>query len=171
MELAATAFSSLFPAGATTAPAATAASGALSALQTAATVTSMVSTLVGGIAGYQSHQSQARFAGINAEAERLEAESKSLAIRRELVKRIGDSRVAFAGAGLDISSGAEIEGALRSDAEFQIGMAEAGGRVGAAAGEATAASYRARGMGSLIGAAGDMARYGLGQALDLRKRG
>lgn len=184
-ELAATAFSSLFATGATAAAtaapaaatvtagagAATAASGTLSALQTAATVTSMVSTLFAGVAGYTSHQNQARFAGINAESERLAAEAESLKIRREYVKRVGDSRVAFAAGGLDISSGGEIEGSLKDQADFETGMIAAGGRMGKASGLAQAESLRSRGYGSLIGAAGDMARYGLGQAIDLRKRG
>lgn len=197
MELAATAFSSLFATGATTAltaaetaaavgsagaaaapwaagttvTAAGGASGALSALQTAATVTSMVSTLFGGVAGYTSHQNQARFAEINAESDRLAAEAESLKIRREYVKRVGDSRVAFAAGGLDISSGGEIEGSLKDQADFETGMLAAGGRMGKASGMAQAESLRSRSYGSLIGAAGDMARYGLGQGLDLRKRG
>ena len=131
-----------------------ASSGVLSALSTVATVGSMVSTLVGGFASYRQSQDSARVAELNAEGAELEAREKALRIRRELVQKVGQARVAFAGSGADISSGQAIEDGYRHEADFETSLARSGGQIGAASSRAQAAGLRARGVYSLVEAAG-----------------
>lgn len=150
---------------------AAAGSGVLSALQGGATIASMVSSLFAGVSGYQSHQSQSRFAEINAEQTRLAAEEDALRIKREMVQRIGANRVAFAASGLDISSGAAIEDGLRSQADFEIGLNDARARAGYAGGMAKAGSLSSQGTGSLVASAAKALGTGVDYALDLKRRG
>lgn len=176
MELAASALFAAGTAGTATTAAATAGglaaatSGTLSALQTGMTVASMISTVIGGVAGYQSRQSQARFAEVEASGERLAAEAEANRIQKDLMRKIGDSRVAFAGAGLDVSSGREIEQSLRDQAEFETDLSAAGADARAAGRRAQASSMRTQGYGSLIAAAGKAADRGVDTYLDIAKR-
>lgn len=176
-SLAATAFAALAggggaAAGATAAAGAVAASsGVLTTLQTVATVASVASTLLGGFSAYSQGRTQAEFADINAESERLAAEERALRIRRQLVERVAQNRVAFAASGQDISAGGDIENALVSDADFEEGLALTSGRIAAAGQRAQAATYRARGvtagLTSLARAGGTIANT----AIDIAKRG
>lgn len=181
MELAASALFAASTAGtATAATAATTAatagglaaatSGTLSALQTGMTVASMISTAIGGVAGYQSHQNQARFTQLEASGERLAGQAEANRIQKDLLKKIGDNRVAFAGAGLDVSSGREIEQSLRDQAAFETSLSAGGAEARAAGRMAQSASQRSQGYGSLISAAGKMADRGLDTYLDISRR-
>lgn len=137
----------------TTVTAAGAASGALSTLSTVATVASMASTLIGGYGAFRQSESQAAMAELNASAARLEAEEKAVRIRREYVQKVGAARVAFAGSGLDISSGAAIEGGYAAEKDFETALARSGGEIAAAGYGMDAASARSRGRMSLVQAA------------------
>lgn len=170
MELAASAWMALTAGGTAAAGTAAATSSGLSALQGALTIGSAVASIFSGVAGYQSHQNQAAFASLDAEQSRLAAEAEAIRIRRELVQRVGDTRVAFAGGGLDISSGAAIEDSLASQADFEIGNARDAGRMGRAGRLAQAASLESQGQAGLVSGiarAGErIADYGL----DVKRR-
>ncbi|MGE0698271.1 MAG: hypothetical protein AB7O57_04175 [Hyphomicrobiaceae bacterium] len=184
-ELAATAFAALassstaaagWAAGTTITTAAGATSSllgssALGALSTGLTVASSVSALLGGYMSYRQANMQADVAGLNAESARIESEEKAIRIRRELVQKTGAARVAFAGAGLDISSGSAIEQGYRSEADAEIRFARSGGEIAAAGQEMAGAQYRTRGYASLIEAAGRAAIGGGQQALSIARRG
>jgi hypothetical protein len=142
----------------------------LSALQTGATVASVISTTLGGIAGYQSHMSQSRFAELEASGETIAAQAEANRIKRDLAKKIGDNRVSFAGAGLDISSGQEIDQSLRDQADFEIDISSTGGEARRAGRNAQAGSMRSQAAGSLISAAGRIADRGVDTYLDISKR-
>lgn len=172
MELAATAFASAFGGGAATAaPAAAASAGALGGLQTAATAIGMVSQLFAGFSAYSEANTQARFARISAENERLQAEEQANRIRREYVQKVGAARVAFAGAGLDISSGVEIEDALKQGADYASETARRSGTVSAAGWDAQASMFKSRGLAGLVKAGSGALTSGFGLAMDLSKRG
>ena len=191
-ELAASAFAAMAIGGAETAIAGTAAAGAagaglaspivaaapgmaagstaLSAVQSGFSVMSAISTVLGGVAGYNSHNNQAAFADLEAENERLGAEAEALRIRREMVKRVGDARVAYAASGQDVSGAGEVVDSLYSQAAFETAMARSGGAMRAAGRGAQADSLRSQGTASLISAAGKTADRGLDTYLDVRKR-
>lgn len=172
MATAGTAVAGTAAAGAATATGlAAAGAGTLGTLQTVATIGSMVSTLAGGFMAYRESQGQAKFASLNAEADRLAAEERSLRIRRQYVEKVGQNRVAFAASGLDISSGAAIEGALSSSAQFETDLARTSGQMAAAAGEAQAASYRNQGVSKLVAAAGKAGGSWLDLRIDQARRG
>lgn len=149
---------SLFAATAAAAPAAGAAaaagsltsvaagaSGALSILQGVATAGSSLFSLASGFS-----QSQAEDLAAKAEANRIK--------REELIK-IGSLRVAFAGSGVDVSSGQplSLEEDLQSQADFEIGTARNTGKM-----RSTAALLK--GAGQAFGTASngliDIARRG-----------
>lgn len=153
------------------APAAAAASsGALTALQSTVTVASMVSAALGGVSGYTSHRDQALFQGLEAGNDKLAAAAEANRIQRELVKRIGDSRVAYAGAGLDTSSGVDIENSLRRQADFETSIATTGGDMRAAGRRAQQQATISQGYGSLISAVGKIGDRGLDLSLDVARR-
>lgn len=158
-------------AGTAAAGATAAGSGILSGLQGALTISSAIASVLGGVAAYRSHKDQAMFAELDADGARIAAEADALRIRRELVQRVGDTRVAFAGAGLDISSGGAIEDSLRDQADFEIGNAMDAGRRGRAGGMARAASLASQGQAGLVTGIGRAAERGVDYGLDLRKRG
>lgn len=149
---------------------ATAGSGLLSGLQGAATIASMVASIYGGAAAYRSGKDQAMFANLDAETARIEGEAKALEIRREMVKRVGDTRVAFAASGLDISSGADVEGALTDEADFQIANAQGTASMTRSGQLAKAAAERSKGEASLVTSLAKAGQYGADYQLDLRKR-
>lgn len=155
----------------TTVAAAGATSGALGALSTVATVGSMISSIVGGYAGYRQSQDQAAIGQLNADAARLEASEQALRIRRELVQKVGQARVAFAASGTDISSGTAIEQGYRAEADFETSLARTGGTIKAAGAELQSNAYRTRGYGSLVEAAGRAFGAGTSQALSIARRG
>lgn len=143
----------LFTAGATAAPAAAGAaaagigtaSSALSILQGVATAGSALFSLASGYS--QSVQ------------EDLAAKAEANRIKREELIKIGQLRVAFAGSGVDISAGQPLalENDVRSQADFEIGMARSTGRM-------RSANALLRGAGQAFGTASntliDIARRG-----------
>jgi hypothetical protein len=190
MELAATAFAAMAASGTAAAATSTAAwaagttittaagatssllgSSMLGALSTGLTVASAASTLVGGFMAYRQSNQQADMAELNAESARIESEERALRIRRELVQKTGAARVAFAGAGLSLSSGAAIEQGYRNEAESEIRLVRAGGRIAAAGHEMGAAQYRSRGWASLVESAGRVAAGGMQQGISIARRG
>lgn len=128
----------------------TAGSQAVSSLVAAAPSMSTVATVLqvagAGVSAYstlQSGQAQARTAQINAELAALEAQREDLAgtqkeieIKRETLKRIGQSRVAFGASGLDISSASSVEDAINDESSFAITIAKSNAERRAAAARA-----------------------------------
>lgn len=189
MELAATAFMGMVSTGAATgaagaATAATAAGAAaaggtaagigsmgLGLLQGAVSAVSLISATLGGLASKQSSDARAQFADLDAHSERLNAQAEALRIKRDYLTKVGAARVAFAGSGLDISSGGAIEDSLKSQAEYEIGRTEAGGELRAAQSTARAGAYRQQGTAGLIQAAGKVAEIGSDWAISTRRRG
>lgn len=182
MELAMTAFTALAPealgtaaAGAggwvTTMTGAGATSGMLSALQGTASVGSMITSALGGGLGLMSGLQNASMARLNARSEELKSEAQAIEIQRDLVRKIGANRVAFAASGLDVSSSSAIEGSLRDQAQFQTDLARTSGDMAAASRRMQAGNAELQGYSSLIAAAGKLGRQGADYALDLSKRG
>lgn len=146
-------------------------SGMLSALQSGMTVASSISSILGGVGKYNEGMLKSRFADIEAEGERLRGEEQALRIKRELVQRIGDTRVAYAGSGLDVSSGYGVEGALGEQADFETSLARSGADMRRAGKLAQAAMARSQGTAGLLSGVvrggGQLVDYGI----DLAKRG
>lgn len=143
----------------------------LSSLQGVGTVAQAVTSILGGAGGLMTGLNNARMTDINARSEGLASEAQAVAIERDLVKKIGANRVGYAAAGLDISSGGDIEEALRDQARHQTVMAETSGQMAAAGRRGQAASQRVGGYMSLVEglgkAAGAVGKY----KLDIAKRG
>ncbi len=140
----------LFTAATAAAPAAAAtaavgASSALSVLQGVATAGSALFSLASG-------QAQGR-------QEDLAAKAEALRIKREELIKIGQLRVAFAGSGVDISSGqpAALEQSIQSQAAFETGLVETSGEM-----RANAARMKGISQAFGTGASGliDIARRG-----------
>lgn len=142
MELVAVLFSA---AAAGAATAAAGASSALSILQGVATAGSALFSLASGSA--------------QAKQEDLAARAEALRIKREELIKVGQLRVAFAGSGVDISSGqpAALEQSRHDQAEFERGLA-------LTSGEMRATSARMRGFGQAFGQAA-------GGLIDIARRG
>lgn len=149
----------------------TAGSSAFSVLQGVATAGSLLSTAVGGLSAYSEARTNAELSEIQAESERLAGQEKSLRIRRDLLQKIGANRVAFAGSGVTIGSGASIEASLEGDAEFELGLERQNARVRQLSAQMRAGRYRDQATASLIGTAGKMAGTLGNYGLDLAVRG
>ena len=156
-------------AGVTTALGAT--SGLFGTLGTVATVGSMAASILGGAMAWRQSESQAAVAELNAEGAKLEASEKALRIRREAVIKVGQARVAFAGSGLDISSGSAIEAGYNAERDFEVGLAKSAGELGAASNRMQAESYRSRGRASLIDAATKAGGAYVNNAISIARRG
>lgn len=146
-------------------------SGFLSALQGVTTVGSMVSSLFAGGAGLMQGIRGARMADINARSEQLSSEAKAIEIQRDLVTKIGNNRVAYAAAGLDVSSGAAIEEGLQGQAKLQTAMADSGGDMAAVSQRMRGQNLALQGYSSLVAGAGKALATGTNYALDVSKRG
>ncbi len=166
-ELAMAAFTALAPA-ATTAGTAAATAGtaatALGGLSTAASILQGVATIGSVLAGFSS-ASQAKLSGeaamqeasFNAGMARVEASSEAAAsanrandLRRAALQKMGAARVAFAGSGLDISSGQldAMEGDIANQTAYGLQIEKDNTRLSQAASEARAGQYLTRGMAS-----------------------
>ena len=146
-------------------------SSALSVLQGVATAGSMLSTVMGGLSSFGEARTNARLSDLQAESERLAGEEKSLRIRRDLVQKIGANRVAFAGSGVTLGSGASIEAGLEGDAAFELGMEKQNARIRELSSRMKADRYRSQATTSLIGTAGKVIGQGANFGLDLAQRG
>ena len=133
------------PAAATAATAAASASSALSILQGVATAGSALFSLAAG-------DSQAK-------QEDLAARTEAVRIKREELIKIGQLRVAFAGSGIDISSGqpAALEESIRTQSAFEQELALSSGQM-------RSASARMKGVGQAFGTA-------TGGLIDIARRG
>ena len=131
----------------------------------------MISSLFSGQAGASTAKWQATAAELEADNARIQAEQRANAIMRDYVKKVGDARVSYASAGLDISSGRDIEASLAGEAAQQTAIARAGGDVTAASKRAQAASYRMQGQTGLLAAISKAATTGASYGLDIAKRG
>lgn len=146
-------------------------SGMLSSLQGYASVGSNVAQLLSGGMSALGGVNSRRMADLNAHADELASEAKAIDIKRQLVKQIGDSRVAFAAGGMDIGSGAAIESGLRDQAQFQTDLARTSGEMGAISKRMAGANAETAGYAGLIASAAKAAKGFADYNLDLRKRG
>lgn len=170
-ELAVSAFAAMTSSAAAAGTAVAGAASSLSTLSGAATALSMASTLFAGLGSWRASSDQAKMARVDARGDEIAAEAAALRIKREYVQAIGHNRVAFAASGLDISSGAEIEGSLASQAEFEAGNALSSGAMSAAGKRMQAAGYASRGTSSLIAAAARAGGQYANYRIDLARRG
>lgn len=171
-QIAVSAFAAMTTAAASTGTAiAGAAASTLTSLSGAATALSMASTLLGGVAALRSSSDQAKASMLDAQGDELAARERALRIKQEYVKGVGANRVAFAGAGLDISSGSELEASLAAQSDFETDLALSSGAMSAAGKRMQAAGYNSRGVTSLIGAASKAAGQYADFRLDLARRG
>lgn len=137
---------------------------ALSVLQGLATVGSIASTAIGGVGALASGLAASEQAKLEGDMAYVESEQAANRIRRELIKKTGDARVAFAASGLDISSGAAVERDLRSQAAFETEIERLNGL-------SRQAQARSRSRQMRTGAYMDLAGAGVragGQYLDYR---
>jgi hypothetical protein len=125
----------------------------LGTLQTVMTVGGAVASLVGAFAGNQDVQTQAQFVRLDAEGDRLSAEEKATRIRREYVQRVGATRVAFAGSGVDISGADAIEESLGQQANDEIGFVRSSARYNSAGAAIRASNIESQGRSKLVSAA------------------
>lgn len=122
---------------------------ALSMLQGAFTAASVLGSLGSGLVGLGEADQQAR-------ATEMTAERQALEIRRETLKKIGDSRAAFAASGVTLASSAPVEASLTSQGAREEEVARLGGRI-------SSGQIRLRGTASLLSSSID--------ALDTMARG
>lgn len=146
-------------------------SKSLGALQGLVTNLSMTSQMLSGGVAFGESIGRSRFAHLDAEGARLDAERKSLDIAREMTQKIGAARVAFAGSGLDVSSGADIEASLRSQSAFEQKLAQNAGEFAAAKSNAAADIYAQKGYSSLLLAATKALGTGLDARISEARRG
>jgi hypothetical protein len=99
----------------------------------------------------------AQEAGFNADMARIEADSEANAsasraveLRRETMRKIGAARVAFAGSGLDMSSGQLVasERDLERQAAFGLEIEDSNRRLALAQGAARAGQYEIKAQGA-----------------------
>lgn len=149
----------------------TAGSSTLGILQGVATAASVASTLVGGVGSLVQGFQQADIAKLQGNSEYLASEQKALQIRRDLVQKVGEARVAFAGSGLDISSATAVESDLRNQAAYATDIEKTNAETNRQMAVLRAKQYRTNGVLDLAGAslkaAGQIGGYGL----DIAKRG
>lgn len=143
----------------------------LTILQGVLTAGSAIASIMAGQAASDQAKFSAQMALTRGESERLASEQKIVEIRKETVRKIGAARVAFAGSGLDISSGGAIEEALGNEAEFLTSIEQTNARLRMAEAKMQAAGFQARAGAEL---AGSYLKAGLGIGkglLDINKRG
>lgn len=160
-----------FPGSLSMAAALPAASGPLSSLQTGMNAASALTSLFSGVAGRSSNYNRASFMDMNASQDRLAAEAAAIEIERERVKRVGETRVAFAASGQLTSSGADIERALADDAARKTSLTRASGDATAAGRRAQAASLRSQGDADLLTGSVKAWSTWANNDLSLRRRG
>lgn len=146
-------------------------SSTLGVLQGVATVASVASTLVGGVGSFFEGQNQAEMAKLQGNADYIAGEQKALQIRRDLVQKIGEARVAFAGSGLDVSSAGAVESDLTNQADYATAIEKMNAEQSRQMALLRAKQYRTNGALDLAGASlkavGQVGGYGL----DIAKRG
>lgn len=151
--------------------AAGAASAAFSFLQGAATTASIVSTIVGGVSALGTGLMQSQLSEMEAGQLRLASEQRALEIRKQHVKSVGATRVAFAASGLDLSSADAIEESLDTERDYATGIEKSNAVVRAIAAQRRGDAAAVRGYADLAAGVGRAATTGADYALDLRRRG
>ena len=151
----ATAAAAAAPAAATAVSAAGATAGAVSAAAGASSVLSIlqgVATAGSAVLGLASGISQSM-------QEDLAAKAEANRIKREELIKIGQLRVAFAGSGVDVTTGQalSLESDIQKQAKFEIGLAKATGQM--------------RSTAALIKGAGNALYLGGGGLIDIARRG
>jgi hypothetical protein len=150
---------------------ATGASTALSVLQGIATAGSILSTLAGGMAAFSEVQTNAALSRIQADQEILASEEAALRVKRDLVKKIGAARVAFAASGLDISSSLEVERDLERQAEFETAIERQNARIRRAQALARARQFQTSGGMEFFASGAKALTTGASFGIDIARRG
>lgn len=132
---------------------------ALTVLQGVATAGAVLTSLASGTAA----KGQAQLAEAQAD---LEAQEKSMRIRRDYLVRRGAARVAFAASGIDIASGsaAAVEDALADQADFETALTLNSGRI-------KASQYSSQGDAAMTAATGKAVSAGLDYGISIARRG
>lgn len=125
----------------------------------------------GGQAVARTQALDAELAAAEADQERLAGDEAALRIKRDALKRIGQARVAFAGSGLDISSGFAIEDSIEDDAGFELSIARSNTKRRAAIAEVRSASSRIAVDNTLTTARAEANSQRIGAILNLARRG
>lgn len=157
-----------------------AAAGAVGVTSTVATVLSGVATAGSILMQLQSGQVQQQEANWNAqiatydgEQQVLESQRRELEIRREVLQKVGAARVAFAGSGLDVSSGqlSAIEGDINTQGDYETGIEKANQRRARAEAAIKSSQLGTRGENARLAATGGAFVTGARGLLDIVKRG
>lgn len=144
---------------------------ALSVLQGLATVGSMTATAIGGIGALASGLAASEQAKLQGEAAYVESQDRANRIRRELVQKVGDARVAFAASGLDISSAAAVERDLRSQSAYETEIERLNGLSRQAQARSRVRQLRTGAYMDLAGAATRAGGQYLDYRIDIAQRG
>jgi len=148
-------------------------SAALGTLQGGLTAAQMIASIGAGIAGNSEQRITARMLELDATSEGLASQAKAQEIRQRALRQIAEQRVAFAGSGVDISTGTPqaLAEATESERDSLLGLEHENAAIRAARARLQAAAARSRGTASLatgvVNAAGAGVRYGI----DIAKRG
>jgi len=176
VSLASTLFGSGTAAASATATGATAAGGSslLSTIvQGGLTAFSAAASIAQGVAGKSEAKVEELNAAAGADREKLAGEDEALRINRALAESIGEQAVAFAAAGIDLSSGTPAQARetaqKRANEDLNINRSNTDTKV--AAWNSRAYAARARGKAAMasgiVGAIGDVGNF----AMDVADRG
>lgn len=172
MELAAVAFGGL---GSALSGVAAMGSTTLSVLSGVATLGSVLMGNQAAKAEEQAGRVAQQEAVMQADAARLDGErqvnesaARAVEIQREHVRKIAAARVAFAGSGLDISSGqlGAIERSLGREAEYGIGLESGNQRIARAGADLRAGQYELQGANALAAGRSRASARRLGGVVD-----
>jgi|GEM_PF-1811966 hypothetical protein len=151
-----------------------ASSSALSILQGVATAVSALGAIGGGLSAANASNEAATATELQAGQEQLASEQRSLTMKRELMKVLGENDVAFAAAGIDVGSGGIAEQTrtrAKQDAATDININRSQDEYRRALMQARARGLRRRGgeqvFSGLLSAVGTGVNYGM----DLAGRG
>lgn len=147
------------------------ASTALGVLQGKATAASMLNSYASGFAGLTQGVLGFQQSTLEARQVQLASEERGIAIQRDLARKVGDARVAFAASGLDISSAASVEKGLGEDAAFQTGIEKNNAVLKSLAAKNKGLGLLAKGAVDLSGGMAQAANTNTKYQIDLVKRG
>ena len=170
-EFAQTLFSAGSSAVSTLASAAPSLSTVATVLQAGTSIYSAYSTVQAGKAQARTAQINAEMAALEAQREDLQGTQKEIEIKRETLKRIGQSRVAFGASGLDISSASSVEDAVSSESDFAIKIAKSNAERRAAAARAKSGMLKSQGQNALAAAKTQAFTDGAASLIQIMRRG
>lgn len=148
-----------------------AASTTLGVLQGAATTASLISSIVGGVSALGQGVMQSQLSEMEAGQLKLASEQRALEIRKQHVKAVGATRVAFAGSGLDLSSADAIEADLQHQADYATSIERTNATMRAIAAQRRGDAAQVRGYADLAAGVGKGFGTAADYALDLTRRG